>query len=112
MELQRYDEAIAQAEGASGASSAPILDRDARGDLIIWEANIPAVSLWALLWDQWSHVVVEGHSIRMIRFDMATALQYAKEWARDDSSVKPLLLVADLRVIADEVAILDRRRRR
>ena len=48
----------------------------------------------------------------MIRFDMATALQYAQEWARDDSSVKPLLLVADLRVIADEVAILDRRRRR
>jgi hypothetical protein len=61
------------------------LDRNARGELLIWPQNRAAVLVWLATGDQWHRAGLEGAPVA---HDAAVALAYAQELARLDPSIR------------------------
>jgi hypothetical protein len=63
----------------------------------VWPVNVPVVTIWRLIRDQWIRAGLEG---QVMAFDMAQALAYAQAWcAEHGGAVIPL--VERLRFLAD-----------
>jgi hypothetical protein len=63
----------------------------------VWPVNLPVVTIWRLIRDQWIRAGLEGQPVA---FDMAQALAYAQAWcAEHGGAVIPL--VERLRFLAD-----------
>jgi hypothetical protein len=61
------------------------LDRNARGELLIWPQNRAAVLVWLATGDQWHRAGLDGAPVA---HDASCALSYAQELARLDPSVR------------------------
>jgi hypothetical protein len=63
----------------------------------VWPVNLPVVTIWRLIRDQWIRAGLEGQPVA---FDMAQALAYAQAWCADHGGAV-LPLVERLRFMAD-----------
>lgn len=68
-------------------------DRDASGDLLVWCSNLPAVSLWLMVGDQWRGVEMGSQMIMAI--DLGVALEMVKLMELPE----PLAVISDLKFI-------------
>lgn len=73
------------------------LDRNARGELLIWRQNHPAVMVWLATGDQWHRAGVDGTPLA---HDAAVALSYAQELAKLDPSIKVWSVTMAVKFIA------------
>lgn len=91
-----------EARGADHRPGAPDLPgpgelRDPAGDLWVRPENEPATYLWAVhLADQWQRSLFGDP----IAFRADVALQFARELAAQDATLRPLALAESLQVIA------------
>jgi len=81
------------AASAPPAAAAWRPDRDASGDLLVWSSNLPAVSLWLLVGDQWRGVEMGSQMV------FAIDLGVAVEMVRMMQLPEPLAVIADLKFI-------------
>jgi len=91
------------------ASGEPYLDLDGDGSLRIWPENRPAVEVFLLVGDQWLRAGIEGVPTAI---NMATVLEYAREFVRMCPNLLLLSLVADVKFLAVEVVRLLRTQRK
>jgi hypothetical protein len=84
------------------------LDRNDRGELLIWPQNRAAVLVWLATGDQWHRSGVDGTPQA---HDASCALAYAQELAREDPTVKPFRVAMDVKFIASCVLQLYRERK-
>jgi hypothetical protein len=84
-------------------------DRDASGDLLIWSSNLPAVSAWLLVGDQWRGV--EMGSQLILAIDLGVALDVVRMMELPN----PIAVISDLKLIQvhylQEVVELESQRR-
>ena len=85
------------------------LDRNARGELLIWPQNRAAVMVWLATGDQWHRAGMDGAPLA---HDAAVALSYAQELAREDPTVKPFRVAMNVKFIASCVLQLYREGKR
>ena len=85
------------------------LDRNARGELLIWPQNRAAVLVWLATGDQWHRSGVDGTPQA---HDASCALAYAQELAREDETVKPFRVAMNVKFIASCVLQLYREGKR
>ena len=80
----------------AAASSAAVTwrpNRDASGELLVWKTNLPAVSLWLLVGDQWR--AVDMGSQMILAIDLSVALDMVRLMKLPD----PLAVIGDLKFI-------------
>jgi hypothetical protein len=87
------------AQAPASAAFDPVEDLflTSEGLVRVWPINVPVVTIWRLIRDQWIREGLEGHPVAP---DMAQALAYAQAWcAEHGGAVIPL--VERLRFMAD-----------
>lgn len=83
---------------AAPVSLAPGHDFDENGDLYVWPENQHAAALWLMIGDQW--LWSGGMESKIVGFNMATALEYAREMAKLDPMIQVIPLVQNVRTLA------------
>jgi hypothetical protein len=73
------------------------LDRNPRGELLLWPQNRAAALVWLQTGDQWHRAGLDGTPVA---HDAGVALSYAQELARLDPSVNPWHTTMGVKFIA------------